>query len=64
MLTLMIYSKDHKRKPVRIGPYPFFRDTQAQIPLAWCSICGSEVFEYGQHRCIHCRQRKGEPYHG
>ena len=29
-----------------------------------CSICGSEVFEYGQHRCIHCRQRKGEPYHG
>lgn len=64
MLTLMIYCKDHKRRPVRLGPYPYFRDTQAQIPPAWCSLCGSEVFDAGQHRCIHCRNAKGERHHG
>ena len=59
MLNLIVYCKDHKRRPVHLGPYPFFRDVQAQIPLAWCTECGSEIFDRGQLRCIRCRTTKG-----
>ena len=60
MLSVTIYCKDHKRMPVRFGFAPFLRDPQADIPLAWCICCGSEVFTPGQERCIRCRSTKGE----
>ena len=59
MLSLICYCKSHNRRPIRIGTYPIFRDIQGQIPLAWCSECGSEVFDRAQQTCIHCREMKG-----
>lgn len=59
-MTLTVYCKDHRRRPVRFGYAPFFRDLQSDIPLAWCSRCGCEVFEPGQDRCSRCRSTKGE----
>lgn len=60
MFTMTVYLKDHKRKPLRFGVGLPFRDTQADLPYGWCSCCGSEVFQIGQERCIHCRNAKGE----
>lgn len=60
MLHLIIYCKDHKRRPARLGAYPLFGDVQARIPRGWCPVCGSEVFEAGQLWCIRCRKMKGE----
>lgn len=60
MLTLMIYQKDHKRRPIRLGSVPLFHDTQAGFPAGWCYQCGGEVFEIGQSMCIRCRKMKGE----
>lgn len=59
-MTLIIYQKDHKRRPIRFGPAPLFHDTQADFPAGWCSQCGGEVFEMGRSRCIRCRKTKGE----
>lgn len=59
MLTRILYCKDHHRRPIRLGICPCFQDVQAQIPLAWCSVCGSEIFESGQQQCIRCRVTKG-----
>ena len=60
MLTLIVYCKNHRRRPIQFGYTPIFRDPQADIPFAWCSLCGSEVFERGQDRCSRCRSAKGE----
>ena len=60
VLTLTVYCKDHRRRPIRFGRRPVFRDMQADIPQAWCSRCGSEVFEPQQDHCIRCRSTKGE----
>lgn len=60
MLSLIIYCKDHKRRPIRFGATPLFRDAQASIPYGWCIRCGGEVFEEGQIRCVRCRKTKGE----
>ena len=59
MLTLLIYCKDHKRRPIRLGAQPVFRDIQGQIPYGWCPDCGREVFEPDQERCVECRSAKG-----
>lgn len=59
-MTLIIYQKDHKRKPIRFGPAPLFQDMQASFPAGWCSQCGSEVFDIGSSMCIRCRKTKGE----
>ena len=59
VIHLIVYCKDHRRRPIRIGFTSMLRDTQADIPLSWCSICGSEVFEYGKDRCIRCHRTKG-----
>lgn len=59
-MTLIIYCKDHRRRPVRFGYPSISRDTQADIPLSWCCQCGSEVFDRGQTKCIQCRNKKGE----
>ena len=60
MISLTIYSKDHKRRPIHFGPLAFFRDRQADIPANWCSRCGCEIFETGRELCIACRKCKGE----
>ena len=60
MIHLIVYCKDHRRRPVRFGYAPSMRDLQADIPRTWCCQCGSEVFENGQDRCIRCRSWKGE----
>ena len=60
MFALTVYLKDHNRMPVRFGAKLPFRDIQADLPLGWCSRCGSEVFQRGQDLCIHCRNAKGE----
>ena len=60
VFALTVYLKDHNRMPVRFGTRLPFRDIQADLPRAWCSCCGSEVFQAGQERCIHCRAVKGE----
>ena len=60
MLSLTVYCKDHKRRPIRLGYRSFFRDLQADIPTAWCSVCGSEIFEADTDRCTRCRHTKGE----
>lgn len=59
-MNLTVYCKDHRRRPIRFGRTPFFMDRQADIPVGWCCLCGSEVFEYGQDRCCRCRDAKGE----
>ena len=56
----IVYLKDHNRMPVRFGIQLPFRDLQAELPRGWCTCCGSEVFQEGQERCIHCRKAKGE----
>lgn len=60
MLTLIIYQKNHKRRPLRLGAAPLFMDTQADYPAGWCANCGSEVFESGRSVCSRCRKTKGE----
>lgn len=60
MIHLIVYCKDHRRRPIRFGFSPALRDRQADIPGSWCSLCGSEIFEEGQDRCIRCRSWKGE----
>lgn len=60
MLTLLIYCKDHKRRPIRFGASLPFRDIQGQIPAGWCSDCGCEIFEGMQERCRQCSEAKGE----
>lgn len=59
-MILTVYCKSHKRRPIRFGYHPLFRDTQGDIPTAWCCRCGSEVFDRGQQMCIGCRSVKGE----
>ena len=59
VLTLTVYCKSHKRRPIRFSTPMAFQDIQAQIPPAWCSVCGSEVFERGQDRCVRCRKARG-----
>ena len=59
-MTLIVYCKDHKRRPIRFGYAPALRDVQGDIPPAWCSICGCEVFDAGCDRCSMCRRSKGE----
>lgn len=59
-MTVIIYCKDHHRRPVRFGRGAIFSDTQAQIPLAWCCRCGSEVFDRRADHCSRCRSGKGE----
>ena len=59
VINLIVYCKDHCRQPVRFGFPPPLRDIQADIPKSWCCLCGSEVFERGQDRCIRCRGAKG-----
>lgn len=58
-MTVIVYRKDHRRRPVCFGRFPI-RDIQADIPSAWCQRCGREVFDPGQERCIWCRKAKGE----
>ena len=60
VIHLIVYCKDHRRRPVRFGYAPSIRDLQADIPRTWCCLCGSEVFENGQDRCIRCCSLKGE----
>ena len=60
MLTLTVYCRNHRRRPIRFGPIPYFRDPQADIPAGWCCRCGSEVFDSGKDLCIECRSHKGE----
>lgn len=60
MLALTVYCKDRRRRPVRFGHTPFFRDVQADIPAGWCCRCGSEVFESGKDLCMGCHSLKGE----
>ena len=60
MLTLIIYQKSHRRKPIRLGYAPLFRDTQADVPSGWCIQCGSEVFDHDRFQCPRCRETKGE----
>lgn len=60
LLSLIIYCKSHKRRPIHIGTLPCLRDVQADIPVGWCQVCGCEVFEENQDRCIRCRTRKGD----
>ena len=59
MLTLTVYCKNRKRRPVRFRLPIVPEDIQARIPPAWCSVCGSEVFEQGQNWCIRCRKTRG-----
>lgn len=58
-MTLTVYCKSHKRRPIRFGYLPCFRDVQADIPAGWCQTCGSEVFIRGQTQCNQCRDRRG-----
>ena len=55
----IIYCKSHRRRPIVLGTPLFRQDTQGGIPLAWCGVCGSEVFDPGQTLCIRCRNTKG-----
>lgn len=57
-MSVILYCKDHRRKPILLGFPPLFRDIQGGIPTGWCSICGSEVFLQREDRCARCRQRK------
>ena len=57
-LSVLIYCKDHRRRPIRFGFPLLFRDTQGDIPVGWCNVCGSEVFCQGEDRCVRCRQGK------
>ena len=59
MLLRILYQKDHKRKPVRLGDFYLFRDPQASIPTSWCDQCGCEIFEKGTVMCPQCRKLKG-----
>lgn len=59
-MTVIIYCKNHRRRPIRLGYTPVFRDVQGDIPAGWCSNCGCEVFEQGEDRCKQCRNVKGE----
>ena len=61
-MTVIIYRKDHHRSPIHLGKRQFFRDIQADIPVGWCTLCGSEVFQRGEDRCIWCRKRKEKLY--
>ena len=60
MLSLIVYCKSHKRKPVQFGRLPYFRDAQADIPAGWCEGCGCEIFDYGQTQCSRCHDEKGD----
>ena len=60
MVTLTVYCKNHKRKPIRYGHISLFRDRQADIPIGWCCLCGSEVFEIHNDLCVRCCNLKGE----
>ena len=60
VLSLIIYCKNHRRRPVCTGRRPCFRDIQADIPTGWCPVCGSEIFEQDTDRCIRCRNVKGD----
>lgn len=57
-MSVIIYCKSHRRRPIRFGYFPPVRDVQGDIPAGWCSACGSEVFQQGEDRCMWCRQRK------
>ena len=59
-MARVIYCKEQKRRPIRLGSLPSMRDIQADIPPGWCEVCGCEVFEAGRYRCPWCSDRKGE----
>ena len=61
-MTVIIYRKDHRRRPIHLGKRQFIRDIQADIPAGWCTLCGCEVFRQGEDRCIWCQKRKENPY--
>ena len=61
-MSVIIYCKDHYRRPVRFASIPLFRDVQSEIPSGWCDVCGCEIFTPGEDRCILCRQRKEKQY--
>ena len=59
MLTLRVYCKDHRRRPIRVGTLSYLSDFQGQLPVGWCPSCGREVFDREQDRCAECRDTKG-----
>ena len=64
VIHLTVYCKSHRRQPIRLGVPPLFRDVQGDLPLAWCCLCGGEIFDRGQQRCIRCRNAKGAKENG
>lgn len=55
-----VYCKSRKRRPISFRRTPFFHDRQGELPIGWCSRCGSEIFVWGQEQCSRCRDGKGE----
>ena len=55
MLSLIVYQKDHRRRPIRFAVSQLWQDPQAVLPIGWCYQCGGEIFESGRSQCIRTR---------
>lgn len=41
---------------VGINPdYDYLFDPQQRCPVGFCSVCGREIYEYGEELCEECR---------
>ena len=58
---MIVYSRSHRRRPVRIYLRWGRSDEQAEIPWFWCCRCGKEVFKRGAFLCGVCQK---EDEHG
>ena len=48
------------RCPIWVGPGSQGGDPQGWVPVAWCPVCGKEIFS--GTRCPHCQEEKEEEF--
>lgn len=60
MVSRILYTQAHARKPVKITYPPGLRDVQADIPAGWCRRCGAECYRPGADLCSRCQPTKGD----
>ncbi len=53
-----MYGAQSRRKPLRLRPVHYPRDSQQDIPLGRCSRCGQEIFSLGSDLCMDCERMK------
>ena len=55
MCNGIVYLKSKKRMPVQLGKPIYPRDTQQDIPVAWCAACQREIYESRETLCRRCK---------